>query len=914
MKIGLHRNISILFIFVFLFSLIGLNGPVSVVRAETLPEINVWYGLTQTFGNIGNPQGQIAILGNVSADAVTLEYSLNGSALKPLTIGPDNRRLENVGDFAVELFDIELKALPETNTVEIVATGTPVNPEDPTPTTTVTVTVNYERYRRPTLPYSITNWGSFTTNSQVVDGKWLTENTKLYTDEPGYDRMVAIGSMEWQDYEVTAEIKPLGIDPSCVGYDCGVPSYTPGIGLIARWTGHTDLPAYPDVINRQPKSGWLPLGAIGWYRWNYSGGGALGIYHDESTSVSAGSSTLSFGTTYVFKFRVETLADGSPFYSLKVWNKTIAEPPGWDLTWQGAPNDPRSGSVVLFSHHVNAEFGAVTVTQVNPPVKSDIVYEDFNVCSLDPTVWELYTPVNVAETSMYISGAFSGDAKLNISIPGGLVEDHNPDVNDNNAARVRQVITDDDFHVEAKFTSAVNQQYQMQGIMVEGVDPNNFMRFEFYSDGADTYLYARSFAGTESQTYVQKVIGVAGINPLYLAVYRSGDRWITGYSLNGTNWFTSATFPYMMVVDKIGLYAGNASGTSAPAHTVSVDYFKDRDDKTFTDDLELNSISLSYVGNGSVMKNPDSTSYTCGQSVELTANADEGYSFTEWGGDLTGGVNPATVIMNGPKSITALFSINSYQLDVTKTGTGSGTVTSSPAGINCGTDCSETYEYGTDVTLTAVATAGSTFTGWSGGGCSGTGTCVVTLDAAKTVSANFVLGSNILSVEKTGTGSGLVTSVPAGIDCGDTCAASFDNGTTVILTAMASTGSTFTGWTGAGCSGTGTCVVTISDFETVTANFILNTYALSVTKTGEGSGTIVSSPAGINCGLDCSETYDYGTLVTLTAVADYGSSFTGWTGAGCSGTGTCAVTMDSAKTVIANFIKYYEVFLPLINR
>ncbi len=76
-------------------------------------------------------------------------------------------------------------------------------------------------------------------------------------------------------------------------------------------------------------------------------------------------------------------------------------------------------------------------------------------------------------------------------------------------------------------------------------------------------------------------------------------------------------------------------------------------------------------------------------------------------------------------------------ITVTKTGSGSGTVTSSPAGINCGTDCSEAYPSGTVVTLTAAPATGSSFTGWSGGGCSGTGTCAVTLTADTTVTATF---------------------------------------------------------------------------------------------------------------------------------------------------------------------------------
>jgi hypothetical protein len=78
-----------------------------------------------------------------------------------------------------------------------------------------------------------------------------------------------------------------------------------------------------------------------------------------------------------------------------------------------------------------------------------------------------------------------------------------------------------------------------------------------------------------------------------------------------------------------------------------------------------------------------------------------------------------------------------YMLTANKSGTGSGKVTSSPAGINCGSDCSETYNAGTSVTLTATANTGSTFTGWSGGGCEGDGQCVLTINATKTVTANF---------------------------------------------------------------------------------------------------------------------------------------------------------------------------------
>ncbi|MDP2628896.1 MAG: DUF4215 domain-containing protein [Nanoarchaeota archaeon] len=77
----------------------------------------------------------------------------------------------------------------------------------------------------------------------------------------------------------------------------------------------------------------------------------------------------------------------------------------------------------------------------------------------------------------------------------------------------------------------------------------------------------------------------------------------------------------------------------------------------------------------------------------------------------------------------------SYTLSVSKLG--SGTVTSSPSGINCGSDCSELYSYGASVSLSQTASADYTFTGW-GGACSGTGTCQVTMFSAKSVSATFV--------------------------------------------------------------------------------------------------------------------------------------------------------------------------------
>ena len=89
-------------------------------------------------------------------------------------------------------------------------------------------------------------------------------------------------------------------------------------------------------------------------------------------------------------------------------------------------------------------------------------------------------------------------------------------------------------------------------------------------------------------------------------------------------------------------------------------------------------------------------------------------------------------------------------------------------------------------------------------------------------------------------------------------------------------------------------------------------YLLSVTRDGPGSGTVTSDPAGINCGADCSGVFNDGAVVTLTATADTGSTFTGWGGA-CAGTGACVITIADTTAVTATFtLNEYKLFLPLM--
>jgi hypothetical protein len=264
----------------------------------------------------------------------------------------------------------------------------------------------------------------------------------------------------------------------------------------------------------------------------------------------------------------------------------------------------------------------------------------------------------------------------------------------------------------------------------------------------------------------------------------------------------------------------------------------------------------------------------------------------------TGGDSPYS------NAVCGTTSTGTVNLSIVKSGNGSGTVTSSPAGITCGATCSSSYSTGTTVALTATAASGSTFTGWSGDSDCSDGS--VTMDIGKSCTATFQLqtapGSTLSvnlvnTITSAGTGSGSVTSSPSGISCGADCSEPYLSGASVTLTATPASSSAFSGWSGA-CGGMGTCAVTMTSNLSVTATFARKSFNLVVDK--HGKGKVSSAPLGIDCGASCSGSYPSGSSIMLTPQADPGFSFLGWSG-GCSGLGTCTISLGVNTSVTANF-------------
>ena len=154
----------------------------------------------------------------------------------------------------------------------------------------------------------------------------------------------------------------------------------------------------------------------------------------------------------------------------------------------------------------------------------------------------------------------------------------------------------------------------------------------------------------------------------------------------------------------------------------------------------------------------------------------------------------------------------------------------------------------------------------------------------------------IVTVRKSGTGDGLISSDRT-IDCGPVCSMTVAPGDAVTLMAMATSGSHFTGWSGV-CSGSGTCPLTVNADTTVSAGFN-RSVSLAVAFLGAGGGRVISSVPGLDCTSDCTVDFDATTTVTLTAVADGGSTFIEWGGA-CQGQ-DCTVTLDASLAVTARF-------------
>jgi FG-GAP-like repeat/Divergent InlB B-repeat domain len=326
-------------------------------------------------------------------------------------------------------------------------------------------------------------------------------------------------------------------------------------------------------------------------------------------------------------------------------------------------------------------------------------------------------------------------------------------------------------------------------------------------------------------------------------------------------------------------------------------------------------VTVNKVGRGSGAVTSASGELSCGLactvylpegwSLSVSAAATPGSIFRGWEDatfPICAGLLPCSFQVTSGKLLTARFEVPT-KLTVIQTGSGFGSVNSNQingAQINCPTTCSADFDLDTTIVLNASAGFGSVFTGWSGGGCSGESTCTVTMNAAKTVQANFVLGYVLSVTTDQVYGAGKVISAPAGIDCGTACRAVVSPGGSVTLTAVPNVGSLFVGWSGDSCSGTAPCIVAMNQPRNVKAAFVVAPRRISVSRTGTGDGVVTSTNGTIVCGNTCDASFSPAVGIELVAIPVQGSAFVGWSG-GCTGSGNCIIAQNKDIAVAAIF-------------
>jgi alpha-tubulin suppressor-like RCC1 family protein len=213
------------------------------------------------------------------------------------------------------------------------------------------------------------------------------------------------------------------------------------------------------------------------------------------------------------------------------------------------------------------------------------------------------------------------------------------------------------------------------------------------------------------------------------------------------------------------------------------------------------------AGSGITWTSSDSSVATTAASGLTTAVNSGAASITAT--DTTGASASATLTVRQRAALSVLLG-----------GGGAGRVTAAPAGIDCGSDCSELYDVGTTIALTPSPDGRSTFGGWTGCDSVSGVTCTVTVNAATTVQARFDLKQFTLTVTRSGLAAsqGRITSSPQGIDCGADCSEPYTIDTVVTLTATPDL--LLNGWTGCDTVSGATCTVSMSRARAVTANFV----------------------------------------------------------------------------------------------
>lgn len=313
--------------------------------------IRIWYGENQQFGQLGQPQRWVNILGNVQLpDLEKIIYSVNGSLPDTLSTGPDLHRLAESGDFNIEVGWDQLMSGPN----EIVVSAYNQSGTSYSSRTHIQVTKG-ETWP---MPYHVNfrEVRDLQNVVQIVDGQWELTSEGVHTRVPYYDRVLTMGDTSWCDYEATILLTIHDWTPS----QPGPPTYNVShFGVAMRWRGH-------HADGRQPGRKWFPLGAQGEFllkqetdscRWRILFDGRM---EEKPPKYADGTNSLLVNQAIWIKTQVITLSNGKTRYRFKQWSKGSTEPEDWDVEGFEVHDYP-SGALCLVPHNSDVTIHSVRV-------------------------------------------------------------------------------------------------------------------------------------------------------------------------------------------------------------------------------------------------------------------------------------------------------------------------------------------------------------------------------------------------------------------------------------------------------------------------------------------------------------------------------------------------------------------------
>jgi List-Bact-rpt repeat protein len=437
----------------------------------------------------------------------------------------------------------------------------------------------------------------------------------------------------------------------------------------------------------------------------------------------------------------------------------------------------------------------------------------------------------------------------------------------------------------------------------------------------DSHSTFVSWAGCSSTTANECTVSAIAANTTVTATFNLAQRTLTinkagtgngsfecdsgsGFGSCASSYADGETITVKATPDAHSTFAGWSGGGCSGVGNCVIASINANTTVTGTFTLTQRTLTIAKAGTGNGSFECKTTgafgacaaSYADGETITVKATPDSHSTFVSWASCSSTTANECTVSsIASNTTVTATFNLAQRTLTVNKAGTGDGS-------FSCDTGsgpsaCAASYPDGTDITISATPLAGSSFAGWSGGGCSGTGNCVINDIAANTtVTGTFNLNQSTLTINKTGSGNGSFT-----CDTGSgpgACLSAYPNGATVTIAATPNSHSTFGGWSGSGCSGTGTCVITLSSNKTVSAAFSLAQRILTLEKKGSGDGSFLCDTGSGY--LACQASYADGTTLVVKATPDANSTFGGWEGCAHElGPGKCAIEGIGANTTLS---------------